>query len=47
MRDTILVPGNAAVTVAFDANNPGLWFVHCHIIWHLEAGMAAFVKYEA
>ena len=47
MRDTILVPGNATVTVAFDANNPGLWFVHCHIIWHLEAGMAALVKYEA
>jgi len=47
MRDTILVPGNATVTVAFDANNPGLWFVHCHIMWHLEAGMAALVKYEA
>jgi len=47
LRDTILVPGNASVTVAFDANNPGLWFVHCHIIWHLEAGMAALVKYEA
>ncbi|MGA7458626.1 MAG: multicopper oxidase family protein [Candidatus Korobacteraceae bacterium] len=47
MRDTILVPGNATVTVAFDANNPGLWFLHCHIIWHLEAGMAALVKYEA
>ena len=47
MRDTILVPGNANVTVAFDANNPGLWFVHCHIMWHLEAGMAALVKYEA
>lgn len=47
MRDTILVPGNATVTVAFDANNPGLWFVHCHIMWHLEAGMAALLKYEA
>lgn len=47
MRDTILVPGNATVTVAFDANNPGLWFVHCHIVWHLEAGMAALMKYEA
>ena len=47
MRDTILVPVNGAVVVAFDANNPGLWFVHCHIMWHLEAGMAALVKYEA
>jgi FtsP/CotA-like multicopper oxidase with cupredoxin domain len=47
MRDTVLVPGSSTVTVAFDANNPGLWFVHCHIMWHLEAGMAALVKYEA
>lgn len=47
MRDTVLVPGNATVTVAFDAENPGLWFLHCHIMWHLEAGMAALVQYEA
>jgi len=47
LRDTVLVPGNATVTVVFDANNPGLWFVHCHIMWHLEAGMAALLKYEA
>ena len=47
LRDTVLVPGNATVTVVFDTNNPGLWFVHCHIMWHLEAGMAALLKYEA
>jgi FtsP/CotA-like multicopper oxidase with cupredoxin domain len=47
VRDTVLVPGNTTVTVAFDANNPGLWFVHCHILWHLEAGMATLVQYEA
>ncbi len=47
LRDTVLVPGKNSVTVAFDANNPGLWFVHCHVLWHLEAGMAALVEYEA
>jgi FtsP/CotA-like multicopper oxidase with cupredoxin domain len=47
VRDTILVPGNQQVTVAFNANNPGLWFVHCHILWHLEAGMATLVEYAA
>lgn len=47
LRDTVLVPGRNSVTVEFDANNPGLWFVHCHILWHLEAGMAALVQYEA
>lgn len=47
LRDTILVPGRTSVTVAFDANNPGLWFIHCHILWHLAAGMAALVQYSA
>jgi FtsP/CotA-like multicopper oxidase with cupredoxin domain len=47
LRDTVLVPGRNSVTVEFDANNPGLWFVHCHVLWHLEAGMAALVQYEA
>lgn len=47
LRDTVLVPGRSSVTVAFDANNPGLWFVHCHVLWHLEAGMATLVQYDA
>jgi FtsP/CotA-like multicopper oxidase with cupredoxin domain len=47
LRDTVLVPGLTSVTVEFDANNPGLWYVHCHILWHLDAGMAALVQYEA
>jgi FtsP/CotA-like multicopper oxidase with cupredoxin domain len=47
LRDTVLVPPRASVTVAFDANNPGTWYVHCHILWHLAAGMATLVQYEA
>ncbi len=47
LRDSILVPGRSSVTVEFDANNPGLWYVHCHILWHLAAGMAALVQYDA
>ena len=47
LRDTVLVPGLTNVTVEFDANNPGLWYVHCHILWHLDAGMATLVEYEA
>jgi len=46
LRDTILVPPHKSVTVAFDANNPGTWYVHCHILWHLAAGMAALVQYD-
>jgi FtsP/CotA-like multicopper oxidase with cupredoxin domain len=47
LRDTILVPGRTSVTVVFDANNPGTWYVHCHVLWHLAAGMATLVQYEA
>jgi FtsP/CotA-like multicopper oxidase with cupredoxin domain len=47
LRDTVLVPPRSAVTVAFDANNPGLWYVHCHVLWHLAAGMATLVQYDA
>lgn len=46
LRDTVLVTPKTSVTVAFDANNPGIWYVHCHVLWHLAAGMATLVKYE-
>ena len=29
------------VTIRFSTNNPGPWFLHCHIDFHLEAGFAA------
>lgn len=45
MRDTVLVTGKSSVSVAFDANNPGLWYLHCHVLWHLAAGMATLVQY--
>lgn len=47
LRDTVLVPPRTSVTVAFNANNPGLWYVHCHVLWHLAAGMATLVQYDA
>jgi FtsP/CotA-like multicopper oxidase with cupredoxin domain len=46
LRDTVLVTPKTSVTVAFDANNPGIWYLHCHVLWHLAAGMATLVKYE-
>jgi FtsP/CotA-like multicopper oxidase with cupredoxin domain len=46
VRDSVLVPGNTSVSVEFDANNPGLWYVHCHVLWHLAAGMATLVQYQ-
>lgn len=40
-RDTILVPSETFVLIRFRADNPGAWFFHCHIEWHLETGLAA------
>jgi FtsP/CotA-like multicopper oxidase with cupredoxin domain len=45
LRDTVLVPPRRRVAIAFDANNPGLWAFHCHLLYHLEAGMFTTIKY--
>jgi len=45
VRDTVLVPPGRRVVVAFDANNPGLWAIHCHLLYHLDAGMFTTLGY--
>ena len=35
VRDTVLVPVNGTVTVAFDADSPGRWLLHCHNLFHM------------
>jgi FtsP/CotA-like multicopper oxidase with cupredoxin domain len=45
LRDTVLVPPKAAVTIAFDADNPGNWAFHCHHLYHMNAGMMGAVAY--
>lgn len=45
-RDTVLVPPGKAVTIAFDADNPGRWVFHCHHLYHMESGMMTTVEYE-
>ena len=45
VRDTVLVPPSARVAVVFDANNPGYWALHCHLLYHLDAGMFTTLRY--
>jgi len=46
MRDTVLVPADGGtVTIAFDADNPGRWVMHCHNLYHMAAGMMTEVRY--
>lgn len=40
IRDTVMVNANGYVVLRFCANNPGVWFFHCHVDWHLEQGLA-------
>jgi FtsP/CotA-like multicopper oxidase with cupredoxin domain len=46
VRDTLIIPPKSATKVIFDANNPGIWAFHCHILYHQAAGMFTVLKYE-
>lgn len=46
MRDTVLVTPNSSLSIQFDANNPGVWPLHCHLLYHLEGGMLTVVRYK-
>lgn len=45
VRDTALVTPGTRVVIAFDANNPGWWAFHCHLVYHQAAGMFTTVRY--
>lgn len=45
LRDTVLVPANSSVRIAFDADNPGRWLFHCHNLYHMAVGMITEVRY--
>lgn len=42
--DTVLVAPRERVTIAFQADNPGNWMFHCHLIEHQEAGMMGYLR---
>lgn len=42
--DTVLVMPDERVRIAFVADNPGNWMLHCHIIEHQETGMMAWFQ---
>ena len=44
-KDTVLVPPMGSVSVDLLANNPGKWMIHCHNIYHAEAGMMTRLDY--
>ena len=44
VRDTVIVPAHAPITIAFDANFKGAWFLHCHHLYHMATGMMTEVR---
>ncbi|CAX40996.1 iron transport multicopper oxidase precursor, putative [Candida dubliniensis CD36] len=40
LRDTVYVRPQSYIVMRFKADNPGVWFFHCHIEWHLDQGLA-------
>jgi FtsP/CotA-like multicopper oxidase with cupredoxin domain len=43
--DTVMVQPGETYDVAFRADNPGLWMLHCHIGGHAAQGMDTMVVY--
>ncbi|KAI0147749.1 Cupredoxin [Xylariaceae sp. FL1272] len=39
-RDTVVVQGGGNIVLRFQSDNPGVWFFHCHIQWHMDTGLA-------
>ena len=45
-RDTEMVDPDKSVALAFVADNPGKWFLHCHMLEHQAAGMRTWINVE-
>ncbi|KAJ1286235.1 hypothetical protein BS78_03G337700 [Paspalum vaginatum] len=45
-RNTVAVPTGGWAVIRFVADNPGMWFMHCHIDSHLAIGLAMVFEVE-
>ncbi len=45
-RDSVLMQPDSEVTLAFVADNPGKWMLHCHMLEHQAAGMQTWIAVE-
>jgi len=43
-RDTTTVPAQGYTVLQFNADNLGIWLFHCHIEWHVLAGLVAQIQ---
>jgi FtsP/CotA-like multicopper oxidase with cupredoxin domain len=45
-KDTVIVRPKQTIEVDVEADNPGQWALHCHNIYHAEAGMMTVLSYR-
>lgn len=46
-KDTVIVTPMQTVTVRLVADNPGIWMLHCHNGYHMDAGMMTTLNYTS
>ena len=44
LRDTVLIDRAETAEIAFLADNPGSWLLHCHMLEHAASGMRTWLK---
>ena len=44
LRDTLLMDRGATADIAFVADNPGDWLLHCHMLEHAAGGMMTWLR---
>lgn len=45
LKHTVNVAPMQKIVIEFDANEYGDWFFHCHVLYHMDAGMARVFSY--
>lgn len=43
-RDTVMIDRNQELEIAFVADNPGRWLLHCHMLQHAISGMRTWFE---
>jgi FtsP/CotA-like multicopper oxidase with cupredoxin domain len=43
-QDTVFMDPHESVEIAFVADNPGGWMIHCHILEHVQTGLMGVIR---
>ena len=46
LKHTVNVAPMQKTVIEFDANEYGDWFFHCHVLYHINSGMARVISYD-